>query len=84
MRRFILSATAAIVVLAAASPALGADDISTSPDWAIAAKGGVWDTDLRGVGAAPAYGAEISVNDPFLDPALGRISPHAVLQPCRP
>lgn len=73
MRRLLLSASAAMIVLAAALPARGADDVPYDPNWAIALKGGVWDADVKGVDAAAAYGAEISVDDPLIQPVIGKI-----------
>lgn len=72
MRRLILSATAAMIVLAAALPARGGD-APYSPDWAVALKGGAWQTDVQGADAAPAYGIEISVTDPLIEPVAGQI-----------
>lgn len=73
MRRLILSATAAMIVLAAALPARGGDDTLYSPNFAIALKGGIWTADVSGVDAAPAYGAELSVDDPVIDPVIGKV-----------
>lgn len=73
MRRLILSATAAMIVLAAALPARGGDGTPYAPNLAIALKGGVISTDVKDVDAAPAYGAELSVDDPLIDPVVGKI-----------
>ncbi|NFV80489.1 hypothetical protein [Magnetospirillum aberrantis] len=72
MRRLLLSATAAMIVLAAALPARGGD-APYDPNWAVALKGGVWDSDIKGVDAAAAYGVEISVDDPLIDPVIGKV-----------
>ncbi|HTH18349.1 MAG TPA: hypothetical protein VL974_16945 [Magnetospirillum sp.] len=72
MRRFILSATAAMIVLAAALPARGGD-APYAPNLAIALKGGAWQTDVRGADAAPAFGLEVSVDDPLTDPIIGKV-----------
>lgn len=73
MRRLILSATAALIVLAAASAAHGGDAVSTPLHPALALKGGAWVTDVNGVDAAPAYGAELALDDPWIEPAVGKI-----------
>lgn len=73
MRRLILSASAAMIVLAAALPARAGDDIAYAPHWAVALKGGVWAADVHGVDAAPAYGAEVSVDDPVIEPVIGKV-----------
>lgn len=72
MRRLLLSVTAAMIVLAAALPAC-AGDAPYDPNWAVALKGGVWDSDIKGVDAAAAYGVEISVDDPVIDPVIGKV-----------
>lgn len=72
MRRLILAATAAVIVLAAALPARG-DDASYRPNLAIALRGGAITTDVTGVDAAPAYGVELSVDDPVVAPVIGKI-----------
>lgn len=74
MRRFILSAAAAALVLAAAAlPARGGDNPNYAPEFAIALKGGVWNTDTHGLDAAGAYGIELSANDPMIDPLIGKV-----------
>lgn len=73
MRRLILSATAAMIVLAAALPARGGDDTPYSPNLAIALKGGAWTADVSGVDALPAYGAELSLDDPLIEPVIGKV-----------
>lgn len=73
MRRLILSATAAMIVLAAALPARGGDGAPYTPNLAIALKGGVVSTDINGVDAAPAYGVELSADDPLIEPVIGKI-----------
>lgn len=72
MRRLMLSATAAMIVLAAALPARGGDAVY-SPNWAIALKGGIVASDVKNADAAPAYGLEVSVDDPLLDPIAGKV-----------
>jgi len=73
MRRLMISATAAMIVLAAALPARGGDDTPYSPNWAFALKGGAWQSDVKSVDTAPAYGAEISVDDPVIAPVIGKV-----------
>ncbi len=73
MRRLFLSATAAMIVLAAALPARGGDDTPYAPNFAIALKGGVMTTEVSGVDAAPAYGVELSVDDPLIQPIIGKV-----------
>lgn len=73
MRRLLLSASAAMIVLAAALPARGGDTTAYDPNWAIALKGGVWSTDVNGVDAGGAYGAEVSVDDPLIEPVIGKV-----------
>lgn len=73
MRRLILSATAALIVLAVAVPANGGDAQGPAPNLAVALKGGVWVTDVNGVDAAPTYGIEVSADDPFTDIVVGKI-----------
>lgn len=73
MRRLILSATAALIVLAVAVPASGGDAPSSPSNLAVALKGGAWVTDVSGVDAAPAYGIEVSADDPFTEIVVGKI-----------
>lgn len=73
MRRLILTATTAVIVLTAALPARAGDDISYAPNTAIALKGGLVSTDVNGVDAAPAYGVELSVDDPLIVPVVGKV-----------
>jgi hypothetical protein len=73
MRRFVLSASCAIIVLAAAMPARGGDNPNYDPEWAISLKGGAIQTDVSGIDAAPAFGGEVSVNDPFTTPVIGKV-----------
>ncbi|HLO79185.1 MAG TPA: hypothetical protein VK196_22230 [Magnetospirillum sp.] len=73
MRRLILSATAAIIVLAAALPAQGDDETPYAPNLAMALRGGPWVTDVKGADTAPAYGAELSVDDPLIVPVIGKV-----------
>lgn len=73
MRRLFLSASAAMIVLAAALPVRAGEDTPYAPNVAITLKGGAWLTDVNGVDAAPAYGGELSVDDPMIDPIIGKV-----------
>ncbi|MGE5475908.1 MAG: hypothetical protein ACM3Q1_04585 [Bacteroidales bacterium] len=73
MRRLILSASAAMIVLAAALPARGGDDTPYQPNWTVALRGGVVTTDVSGVDAAGLYGAEVAVDDALIAPVIGKV-----------
>lgn len=73
MRRLILCATAALIVLSVAVPANGGDMAGPSPNLAVALKGGAVTTDISGVDAAPVYGIEVSADDPFTEIVIGKI-----------
>lgn len=72
MRPFIIPLAAAL--LAAAAPlAATAADYTTKPEIAVAAKGGWWDADVNGFSGGPAYGLEVSANDPWADMPVGKL-----------
>ena len=72
MRRLILAAAAATAVCLASTAAVGAD--ARDPDAAILVKGGLWDSGVSDVDMAGAYGAELSADDPFIQPsAAGKL-----------
>ena len=72
MRPFILPLAAAVLALAAPLAAQAAD-YSPDPQVAVAVKGGWWDADVGGFSGGPAYGLELSADDPWAVMPAGKL-----------
>lgn len=74
MRKLMLLLAAAVftAATAVAAPVL-AGDYDTKPNLAVAAKGGWWEADVRGFSGAPAYGLELSADDPWTRMPVGKL-----------
>lgn len=72
MRSFMLPVVVALTALTAAMPAL-AGEFDAKPNIAVAAKGGWWDADVNGFSGGPAYGLELSADDPWTEMPAGKL-----------